>query len=353
MAKNDLLKEAIADANSVRDTAIANAKLVLAEQFQPRIQSMLSNALAEEMEDDEYGDIPIDPEAEAAAMADMSEMEGEYQDDAEAPIEDIPVDVAPPVAVAPEAPPATAAPAAPAAPAIDPAMDPTAAPAPEGEYGEEGMEDDLNLEDIIRELEEEMDAEETNAAPIVAEADAPVGELDEPDDAEMDDSSNGDSTLEEDIDSIINSILHEEDDPIDEMNDPAAGENGSGELAEAIRERDEAYAALGQTQSVLKEVNLLNAKLLYTNKIFSNFELTTEQKRKVIANFDRAVNERETKIVFSTLAESFGKPNKKKVKVNEHRNFASATTGSTKPTSKIITEGTELSRRFKELANLK
>ena len=45
---NDLLKQAIADAKAVRETALANAKLALEEAFTPRIQSMLSNRIAEE-----------------------------------------------------------------------------------------------------------------------------------------------------------------------------------------------------------------------------------------------------------------------------------------------------------------
>jgi tRNA A37 N6-isopentenylltransferase MiaA len=49
---NDLLKEAIADAKAVRQTALANAKLALEEAFTPRIQSMLAAKLSEEMEDE-------------------------------------------------------------------------------------------------------------------------------------------------------------------------------------------------------------------------------------------------------------------------------------------------------------
>ena len=53
MAKSDLLKEAIADANAVRETALANAKIALEEAFTPRIQSMLSAKLSEELEDED------------------------------------------------------------------------------------------------------------------------------------------------------------------------------------------------------------------------------------------------------------------------------------------------------------
>ena len=48
---DDLLREAIADAKSVRETALANAKIALEEAFTPRLQSMLSKKIQSEMED--------------------------------------------------------------------------------------------------------------------------------------------------------------------------------------------------------------------------------------------------------------------------------------------------------------
>ncbi len=48
-----LLKEAIADAKAVRETALANAKIALEEAFAPKLQSMLSKKLQEELEGDE------------------------------------------------------------------------------------------------------------------------------------------------------------------------------------------------------------------------------------------------------------------------------------------------------------
>ena len=73
----DLLKEAIADAKSVRETALANAKLALEEAFTPRLQSMLSAKLAEEEDMEE-------PVAEEETMDDSEmnmPMEGDYGDD--------------------------------------------------------------------------------------------------------------------------------------------------------------------------------------------------------------------------------------------------------------------------------
>jgi hypothetical protein len=48
----DLLKEAIADAKAVRETAIANAKIALQEAFTPKIKSMLAAQISEEEEEE-------------------------------------------------------------------------------------------------------------------------------------------------------------------------------------------------------------------------------------------------------------------------------------------------------------
>ena len=54
MAKSDLLKEAIADARAVKETAVANAKIALQEAFAPRIHSMLSTKISEELRPSKY-----------------------------------------------------------------------------------------------------------------------------------------------------------------------------------------------------------------------------------------------------------------------------------------------------------
>ena len=89
MANSNLLKEAIADAKAVRETALANAKIALEEAFTPRIQSMLSAKLAEEEEMEEAAEEPTETNGkgmDAAAGADVNEEEdkmdeGEHGDD--------------------------------------------------------------------------------------------------------------------------------------------------------------------------------------------------------------------------------------------------------------------------------
>jgi hypothetical protein len=106
----------------------------------------------------------------------------------------------------------------------------------------------------------------------------------------------------------------------------------------------------------LNEVNLLNAKLLFTNKLFRAHGLTNEQKLKVVENFDRATNLREVKLVFATLAESFGSKtaNASTPKpIKESKGSASKPVASTKPKSqKVIGEGFDMKDRFQKLANI-
>ena len=103
------------------------------------------------------------------------------------------------------------------------------------------------------------------------------------------------------------------------------------------------------------EVNILNAKLLFTNKLFKEFALDNGQKLRVVETFDRAQTTREIKLVYSTLAESFGDGNKivRKPKITES---ASTKSGSTKPSKgsrKVITEEAQVANRFRKLAGLK
>jgi hypothetical protein len=337
MAKSDLLKEAIADARAVKETALANAKIALQEAFAPRIQSMLSAKLSEELEDEEM------PEDEMGADVDLDGAPAELPvgdemggDDMGADVGDLSIDVdnngefdefdifskEPMAGVEDEM----------GAPAEEP-LDTN----PEDEYNEGYDHDELNLEAIIRELEGDLDTEEPMA-------DAPMAE--------------GDYSEEDDmnIDEIIESILREEEFSAEQDVDvPSKDEDGivsdlKNEVAEKEEELQEAYKTVHQLKSIINEVNLLNAKLLYTNKLFRNFELNDSQKMKVIENFDRAGNTREVKLVFTTLAESFNRPTTKKRVVKE--SYASKATATTKPSTPIITEGFDQAERWKKLAGL-
>jgi len=326
MAKSDLLKEAIADARAVKETALANAKIALQEAFAPRLERMLATKLTNEIEgeeelqepnlDDMGDDVPVEDETTDGAVDwvdnDISFSVGGNTYDAEIDnsMEDEPV-AEPEMGGEEEAPMSN-----------DEMSD---------EYNENyEMDEDLNLEAIIRELEGDLD--EPMAEPEMEEPMAEGDEYAEEDDSDMN------------IDEIIESILREEEEDV-----PAAKADDE---VEAVKEElEEAYNTVRQLKSIINEVNLLNAKLLYTNKLFRNFELSENQKMKVIENFDRAGNTREVKLVFSTLAESFKRPTTKKRVVKE--SYASKPVATTAPKStNIINEGFDQAERWKKLAGL-
>ena len=112
----------------------------------------------------------------------------------------------------------------------------------------------------------------------------------------------------------------------------------------------EAYRTIRSLKSTLNEVNLLNAKLLFSNKLFRAHNLNESQKMRVIETFDRAQNVREIKLIYTTLAESMKAKTGTRKRVTE--GMASKPTAATKPARKVISEGTDMANRFKKLANL-
>ena len=311
MTNSNLLKEAIADAKAVRETALANAKIALEEAFTPRIQSMLSARIAEEEELDMEEDAEA-PEMEAPIEEPVA-AEGRGMNDAdEDPTDEFSEEMAPEELPVEE----------------------------DGEYAdeepplEEDGEEDLELEAIIRELEDEMADEETPP-------EAPVTEEEEVADEAPVTEEGGD---EEDVslEEIIKALREEEGE--EEVTEEA-------EEGEATKELEEAITVIKFLRSKINEVNLLNAKLLFSNKLFRNHSMNESQKMKVIENFDRASNLREVKLVFATLAESFKvRPSRTKRTIKE--SYASKSSRSTAPRKKVISEGAELAARWKKLANL-
>ena len=114
------------------------------------------------------------------------------------------------------------------------------------------------------------------------------------------------------------------------------------ELAEAIE-------TINTLRSELNEVNLLNAKLLYVNKLFKAKNLTESQKLKVIASFDKATNVKEAKVVFESLESAISTPAKKAIK--ESLGFASKAAGVAP--NKSIVESNDVIARMQKLANIK
>ena len=165
------------------------------------------------------------------------------------------------------------------------------------------------------------------------------GELTETEEEKMDEDDDKDVTMDE----IIKALREDEgEDKVEEdYEDKKVDETEEKEL-------EEAYNVIRFLKSKINEVNLLNAKLLFSNKLFRNHSLNEGQKMKVIEN---AQSLREVKLVFATLSESFN-INGKKTKRTIKESYASKASRSTKPKKQVISEGNDLAARWKKLANL-
>jgi len=415
---NKLLKDAIADAKAVRETALANAKLALEEAFAPRMQKMFSEKIKHEMEeeapveDDSTMEASMDMEnemmnkpqegdmaermKELAGLSEFDEFEGgDDFDDDDDDFDDDDFDDDDD--------------------AKKTAMSDMGNMDDEEDrgYGDDQFEEDIDedLEEIIRQLEED--------------------ESEEGEDGDREEGINTSRTvpgepyntqftegkykhkMEEDLDEEINldeviAALREEDedgDFGDDVNeaaevaaqlDPAAlaaalgipvaatflivklanflqkkadkdpngkaakmldfmrgmagymkeGDYTQDETPAAMEELEEAYSVIEHLREKINEVNLLNAKLLYVNKLFKKHNLSEGEKVRVVETFDRATTVRETKLIFTTLSESFATKATKKTKVME--GFASNPVKKTQ----ILTESNSIVTRFQKLAGL-
>ena len=349
---SNLLKEAIADAKAVRATALANAKAALEEAFQPKLEAMLAEKLKNEIADlgssdianpdptgdksdvDSHGEHPLRidryvDEGEMEITDDelneiLAELEGELDEagqvDPNVPVAPAPAPVDPTAAAPAPAPVAPVDPmAAPVAPAPAP-VDPTAAaPAPAPVAEEAEGEEVVDLQELLDSLNEEETEEEEMEESIVNEE----KEEDE---------------KEEKVDEKI------EDEKVDES---------------LQAELNEAMSTVQYLRDQLNEVNLLNAKLLYTNKLFNQFNLDQKQKLKVVETFDLAKSIREVKLSYTILSESYSLGGSVVKKTNTTaktitEGLASKPVASTAPAKELIVENSNvMASRFQKLAGIK
>ena len=364
MASSKLLKEAIADAKAVRETAIANAKIALEEAFTPRLQSILSRKLQAEMEgDEEEADMNEDNDTSTGIGTGDNKQPADAANSAQTDLSGISSQSA------------SAGDELEGHEEVDDLMEgeDEEAPAMEGEdeaeYAAEGEEmapeadeDELDLESIIRELEDELGVEESDELgyedptgvenAYEGEEEAPAAEAPAEDEMEAP-AMEGEEEETIDLDEILREMGYGDDEEVSEEEEAGNEE----EVAAMQSELKEAYSTIQSLRKTINEVNLLNAKLLYTNKLFRNYNLTNEQKVKVVENLDRTSNVREVKLVYATLSESmkFTGTERKvaQAKKSITEGLASKPTASTAPAKQIISENTnELANRFKQLAGI-
>ncbi len=364
---DDLLKEAIADAKAVRETALENAKIALEEAFTPRLQSMLSKKIQSEIEVEE-GEHEDDEDVEEG-------MHDEDEDDMDEKMR-LKADDEDPTDDASEG-----------MHDEDEDDDPAEGRMKDDDDVEEGMHDededddpaegrmkdededdmdeDLDLEAVLKELETEAmhDEDEDDVEEGMHDEDEDEDKMDENDvssgigsaDNKLDKKA-GDSTEIGKADSAkFKESVDEEELNLDEvlkaLTEDDEVEEEVNEVAKLQSELQEHRDVVKYLRGKLNEVNLLNAKLLFTNKLFRAYGLSNDQKMKVVETFDRATNLREVKLVYSTLAESF--TTKTKTEIKESKGSASKPVASTQSEKQeILSEGSELRDRFKKLAGI-
>jgi len=451
MAK-DILKEAIADAKAVREVALANAKAALEEAFTPKLQSMLSARLSEDMDEE---------------MMDEEKTEETYMD------EDMDETY------------------------MDEEMDETVGMEKEEKEMEEDLDEEIDLEEILNELELE-EGEEANEEKVEEAKDEDLDEAKKDDkddvkeakDEDLEEAKDDEKEMEEavgypnhradqvqkvkhdatdinqglnegeefDLDALLEEInnLEEEKEDKDDVKEGDFGEAeetnevvgaaiagtaaaiiiggtplvaakaaydmvspekkaelmkkypklsklmdtlglvGSAaadtkrteSLSEAEKtatedelakmekalasgssmeedmyqeELEETKAALEAVRTELNEVNLLNSKLLYVNRIFKANTLDESQKLRVVETLDKAETAKEAKLIYETIKDTFNVAKSKKESfksktksLKEGIGMASKAAGtSTAPKKEVISESNNMMARFQKLANIK
>jgi hypothetical protein len=352
MANKDLFKQAIAEAKSVRDAAIANAKQSLEESLTPHLKDMLAAKL-QELEGSEE---EVKAEEGLVAESDLGFSEA-AEDDSEESEDD--------AAAAEEAP------------------EGEAAPEEEGEADEDKEVSDLSVEDfknLIRDIiaqemgagapegeqipgEEMPGAEGDLEAPAADVADSEEIDLEEllkelegmgatapAEGAPAPEEEEAGLTKEAQIAELEAKLAELKGEKEEEDLPAAPGEYG-GIKGGMVGEMNEALATIESLKKDLTEVNLLNAKLLYLNKVLKANNLTETQQVNVIAAFDKAETVKEVKLVFETISESLV-TKKETSTIKESRGFASKATGTTASKPEVISEVSDAVRRMQKLAGI-
>lgn len=349
MATNrEMLAEAIADAKTLKEMAIANAKAALEETFTPQLKSMLSLKLQEMSDDmdkeedlDEAGFGPmINVKGHGNIEDESSLYEMDDEDMNEIDLEELLAEIE------------------------NEEIDETLNEAEESEESEEeeaGEEEEegepLKIEDMTDEDLKSIIADVI--ADMIADGELEAGHGEEGEAGEGDEEIELDMDNEEDVD--LAELLREIEDETTTTETTTASTTDTTAtttvndtvLAEIETLKQELHAAtttINTLRSDLNEVNLLNAKLLYTNKIFKAKTLNESQKVKVLSSFDKATTVKEVKLVYSTLNEGL------KVKTNPIReNLGRASKATNTPvvnTKQPIVESNEVFNRMRKLAGL-
>ena len=159
--------------------------------------------------------------------------------------------------------------------------------------------------------------------------------------------------MEESKDEELEEAKKDDDKEMEESVNPLQAE-----LDEAKDELEETKKAFKAVRAELNEVNLLNSKLLYVNRIFKANQLDESQKLRVVESLDKAGTTKEAKLIYETIKDTFtiSKESKQttKTSIKEGLGMASKAAGkSTAPKKEVISESNDMMARFQKLANNK
>jgi hypothetical protein len=404
MTNKNLLKEAIADAKAVKETAIANAKLALEEAFTPHLKSMLSAKLQEmDADEDVKEEVELD-EMDAVSFRRKNSPSHEMDADG-GPVNPVPHKVGKSTVQEDEIDEEVN---------LDELLKELAEDArtdAEEEGYKDGMKDekeDLMKEDDRTDAEEEgyldgekdekedmedgMEDEEIDLedmseddlksfiedviSDMVSAGEIEPGEEFVEDEIEVEDVEDVEVEDDVDVDIEIDEAKKEEVDEakkeevdeakkeevdeakkeeVDEMSDPDMrhGDKGDSEVEKETEKMrfKEVMSEIEALKSELQEVNLLNAKLLYTNKIFKEKNLAESKKVKVLKAFDKAETVKEAKSIFETLNE--GILDTPTINESIKKGSASKATGlEPKAEKQPIIESNDVYNRMRKLAGL-
>jgi hypothetical protein len=329
------LKDAIAEAKTIRETALAQAKLALEEAFTPQLQSMLAAKLNEMEEEEEVNEGNKAGEAEdsmeetldlEALLAEADDEEKGEESEEEAPAEE--------------------------------------AGEEEGEKEDDKDITEMSPEEVeeyIRQIAaeefekletaqgEELPGEEGEDLGIDTEMPADEEEINLDEMIDEEETVNEEEIDENDIN--IDELLAEFGLSEEEVEE-GYGKDEDDDKSKMEEELAQALATIDELRSSLQEINLLNAKLLYMNKVFKGQNLTESQKIQVVKTFDKAESAKEAKLVYESLISTFIKKEEKSP-IKESLGFASKASGviAGASSNKVIDSDAQMSR-WAKLAGL-
>ena len=386
MANRDMLTEAIADAKALKETAIANAKAALEEAFTPRMKEMLSAKL-QELDEEELDEVDKMDEAKKKYRDDDRKDGGESKETKRTEKMKYGKDLAESEDIDEET----------DLDEILAELDEEMKNSQDTNEAEEAEEEVVAV-DIEMEDEDDIDLEEMSEDDLKSFIEDVIknmvesGELEAGDEFEGEDEESEDEEIEIEDEDETEEIMEGEEETANTMdegmldklkaiyNDPKvlgklitvdgkemslkdflamAGSAAAGGMRKSgagkgpfntegveMGKTDKMEEELEELRTELYEVNLLNAKLLYTNKIFRAKNLMETQKVKVLEAFDKATTVKEVKLVYETLNEGI----KEKAPVRENLGSASKPAG-VAPKQQIVEVDSQFAR-WQKLAGI-